>query len=85
MNTFLEEPSMEKLEKFRKSELVKIGEKLELEVRRSVRKNIRIRIIAEHMVDEDIFEVEVLEDLPIESTTMTPEQMELEKFEYILN
>ena len=50
INKFLEEPSMEKLEKFSKSELIVIGEKLELEVRRSMRKNIVIRIIAEHMV-----------------------------------
>ena len=44
-----------------------------------MRKSRLIRTIAEHMVDEDIFEVEILEDLPIESTTMTPEQIELEK------
>ena len=57
---FLEEPSMEKLGKFWKNELIEIGEKLELEIRRS------IRTIAEHMVDEDIFEAEVLEDLRVE-------------------
>ena len=79
INKFLEEPSIEKLEKFRKNELIEIGEKLELEVRRSMRKNRLISIIAEHMVDEDIFEGEILEDLPIESTTITPEQIELEK------
>ena len=38
INKFSEEPSMEKLEKFRKSELIKIGEKLEMEVQRSMRK-----------------------------------------------
>ena len=31
------------------------------------------------MVDEDIFEAEVWEYLPFESTTMAPEQMELER------
>ena len=67
---------MEKLEKFRKSDLIEIGEKLE---RRSMRQNKLIRTIAEHMADEDIFEAEVLEDLPIESTTEIPEQIELEK------
>ena len=76
INKFLEEPS---IEKFRKSELIEIEEELELEVQRSMRKKKLIRTIAEHMVDEDIFEAEVLEDLPVESTTMTPEQMELEK------
>ena len=79
INKFLEEPSVEKLEKFRKSELIEIGEKLELEVQRSMRKNRVIGTIAEHMVDEDIFEAEILEDLPIESMTMTPEQIESEK------
>ena len=44
-----------------------------------MRKNILIRTIAEHMVDEDIFEAEVLEYLPIEPTNMTPEQIKLEK------
>ena len=44
-----------------------------------MRKNILIRTLAEHMVDEDIFEVEILEDLPIELPNMTPEQIELEK------
>ena len=78
INTFLE-LSMEKLEKFKKSELIEVGKKLELEVRRSMRKNRIIRTIVEHMVDEDIFEAEILEDLPIESTTMTPEQIGLEK------
>ena len=42
-------------------------------------KNILIRTIAEHMVDEDIFDAEILEDLPIELMNMTPEQIELEK------
>ena len=79
INKFLEELSMQKLEKFRKSELIEIGEKLELEVLRSMRKNSVIRTIAEHMVDEDILEVDILEDLPIESTTTTPEIIALKK------
>ena len=79
INKFVEEPSMEKLEKFRKRELIEIGKKLELEVRRSMRKSRLIRTIAEHMVHENIFEVEILEDLPTKATTKTPEQMELEK------
>ena len=32
VNKFLEEPFMEKLEKFRKSELIEIGQKLGMEV-----------------------------------------------------
>ena len=67
------------MEKFRKSEVIEIGKKLEMNVRRSVRKIRLIRTLAEHMVDEDIFEADILEDLPTESTTMTPGQIGLEK------
>ena len=38
IENFLKEPSMEKLEKLRKSEIIKIGEKLELNVENSMRK-----------------------------------------------
>ncbi len=79
INKFLEEPSMERLEKFRKSEFIEIEEKFELEVRWSIRKNMLIWTIAEHMVDEDIFEVRILEDLPIEPTNMMPKPIESEK------
>ena len=52
IENFLKEPSMEKLERLRKSEIVKIGEKLELNVENSMRKHELVRKIAEHMVDE---------------------------------
>ena len=45
----LKEPSMEKLERLRKSEIVKIGEKLELNVQNTMRKHVFLRKIAEHM------------------------------------
>ena len=70
---------MEKLEKLRKSEIVKIGEKLELNVENSMRKHELVMKIARHMVDENVFEEAVLEELPTEMIRMTPEEIELEK------
>ena len=79
IENFLKEPSMEKLERLRKSEIMKIGEKLELNVENSMRKHELVRKIAEHMVDENMFEEAVLEELQTEIIRMTPEQIELEK------
>ena len=79
IGNFLKEPSMEKLERLRKSEIVKIGEKLELNVQKTMRKHELVRKIVEHMVDENVFEEAVLEELPTEIIRMTPEQIELEK------
>ena len=76
---FLEEPSMEKLERLRKSEIVKIGEKLELNVQKSMRKDELVRKITEHILDENVFEETALEELPREIAKMRPEQIELEK------
>ena len=70
---------MEKLERLRKSEIVKIGEKLELNVQKTMKKHELVRKLAEHMVDENVFEEAVLEDLPTEVLRMTPEQIELKK------
>ena len=79
IENFLKEPSMEKLEKLRKSEMIKIGEKLELNVENSMRKHELVIKIARHMVDENVFEEAVLEELPTEMIRMTPEEIELEK------
>ena len=79
IGNFLKEPSMEKLERLRKSEIIKIGEKLELNVQNSMRKHELVREIARHMVDENVFEEAVLEELPTEMIRMTPEEIELEK------
>lgn len=54
---------------------MEIGRKLELEVRGSMRKI----EITEHMVDNDTFDEETLEDFPREETNMSTAQMELEK------
>ena len=56
-----------------------IGEKLELNVQKTMRKHELVRKIAEHMVDENVFEEVALEELPTEIIRMTPEQIELEK------
>ena len=79
IENFLKEPSMEKLERLRKSEIIKIGEKLELNVQNSMRKHELVREITRHMVDENVFEEAVLEELPTEMIRMTPEEIELEK------
>ena len=79
IENFLKEPSMEKLERLRKSEIIKIGEKLELNVENSMRKHELVRKIVEHMVDENVLEEAVLEELPTEMIRMTPEEIELEK------
>ena len=79
IENFLKEPSMKKLERLRKSEIIKIGEKLELNVENSMRKHELVIKIARHMVDENVFEEAVLEELPTEMIRMTPEQIELEK------
>ena len=76
---FLREPALEKLEAMRKSSLLEIGEKLEQETRKAMRKEKLVRIISEHMVDEQIFEAEILDRLPAESTNLTAEQIELKK------
>ena len=77
---FLRESALEKLEAMRKSSLLEIGEKLELETRKAMGKEKLVRIISEHMVDEQIFEAEILDRLPTESTNLTAEQIELEKY-----
>ena len=82
IENFLKEPSMEKLERLRKSEIIKIGEKLELNVQNSMRKHELVRKITEHMVDENVFEETALEELPreiVKIVKMTSEQIELEK------
>ena len=79
IENFLKEPSMEKLERLRKSEIIKIGEKLELNVQKTMRKHELVIKIARHMVDENVFEEAVLEELPTEMIRMTPEEIELEK------
>ena len=79
IENFLEEPSIEKLMRLRKSEIIKIGEKLELNVQISMRKDELVRKTTEHMVDENVFKETALGELPREIVKMTLEQIELEK------
>ena len=79
IENFLKEPSMDKLERLRKSEIIKIGKKLELNVQKTMRKHELVIKIARHMVDENVFGEAVLEELPTEMIRMTPEEIELEK------
>ena len=57
----LREPALGKLEAMRKCSLLEIGKKLELETRKAMRKERLVGIISEHMVDEQIFEAEILD------------------------
>ena len=77
----LKRTSMEKMERPRKGEIMKIGEKLELNIENSMRKHELVRKIAKHMVDENIFEEAALEELPTEIIRMTPVQIKLEKIQ----
>ena len=70
---------MEKLERLRKSEIIKIGERLELNVQKMMRKDELVRKITEYMMDENVFEETISEELPRETAKMTPEEVELEK------
>ena len=79
IENFLEEHSMEKLERLRKSKIIKIGKRFELNMQKMMRKDELVRKITEHMVDENVFEETILEELLRETATMTPEQVELEK------
>ena len=67
------------MERLRKSEIIKIGEKLELNIQNTMKKHELVRKVAEHMVGENVFEETALEELPIEVVKMTTEQIELEK------
>lgn len=79
VDEFLEEPSMEKLGRLRKSDLIRICEKLDLNVQKATRKDKLIRVISEYVVDENIFEEVVLGELSSKPIKMTPEKVELEK------
>jgi len=76
---FMKSPSVDLLLKFKKDDLLAIGKSLELEVARSMRKANLIRLIAEHMVDNDVLPEEVMDKLPPPPLEMSQAQLELEK------
>ena len=68
---FVQSPSMEVLETFKKDMLVQIAQELQLEVKRSTRKHELKRLIVEQLVDEDVLPdscLEVYKRLPMESS-----------------
>ena len=66
---FVQSPSMEVLETFKKDMLMQIAQELQLEVKRSTRKHELKRLIVEQLVDEDVLPdscLEVYNPLPME-------------------
>ena len=66
---FVQSPSMEVLETFKKDMLVQIAQELQIEVKRSTRKHELKRLIVEQLVDEDVLPdscLEVYKPLPME-------------------
>ena len=66
---FVQSPSMEVLETFKKDMLMQIAQELQLEVKRSTRKYELKRLIVEQLVDEDVLPdscLEVYKPLPME-------------------
>lgn len=56
-----------------------MGQNLQLDIRRSMRKVNVVRGIAEHMSDNDVFEEETLSQLQVDTQELPPMQKELEK------
>ena len=71
---FFESPSLEKLEKFKKDELLDIARILQIEIKRSMRKFVLKKLIVEVLVDEDSLPSEALEEYKEElvATTVNP-------------
>ena len=66
---FVQSPSIEVLETFKKDMLMRIAQELQLEVKRSTRKHELKRLIVEQLVDEDVLPdscLEVYKPLPME-------------------
>ena len=66
---FVQSPSMEVLETFKKDMLMQIAQELQLEVKRSTHKHELKRLIVEQLVDEDVLPdscLEVYKPLPME-------------------
>ena len=66
---FVQSPSMEVLETFKKDMLMQIAQELQLEMKRSTRKHELKRLIVEQLVDEDVLPdscLEVYKPLPME-------------------
>ena len=80
---FVQSPSIEVLETFKKDMLMQIAQELQLEVKRSTRKHELKRLIVEQLVDEDVLPdscLEVYKPLPMEpSGQYEIRQLEIER------
>ena len=63
----------------KKDHILEVALKLELDVRRSMRKTQLMKVVAEDMVDYDIFDKSVLDDLASDLPELSKVQIELEK------
>ena len=80
MDEFLATPNYEKLCTFKKSILIDIAKRLGLEqVKVSLRKSEMVRVIAQHYIDDDVFDTEVLE--PQGNSGMSEVEMRLRALE----
>ena len=79
IDTFLKSPTFGDLIKMKKDHILEAGLTLELDVRRSMRKTQLIKVVAEDMVDNDIFDKSVLDDLASDLPEISKAQIELEK------
>ncbi len=77
IDTFLKSPTFGDLIKMKKDHILEVGLKLELDVRRSMRKTQLIKVVAEDMVDNDIFDKSVLDDLASDLPELSKAQIEL--------
>ena len=80
---FIQSPTIDKLLKLKKDDLLAVGNELNIEVKRSMRKAQIVRSIAKELIDcEDYpedFNESVWEKLPLDSVEMSDRQFELEK------
>lgn len=79
VEAFLRESSLEQLNKLQKDNVLEIRKHLELDVRKLMIKASLVKVIAEHMVNNDIFEDEILNQLLVDVQEMSQAQFELEK------
>lgn len=77
VESFLREPFLDQQNKLRKYGMLEIGKHLEIGIRKAMRKASLVRVIVEHMVDDDISEEEILNQLPADVREMTLAEMEL--------
>ena len=76
IDTFLKSHTFGDLIKMKKDHILEVGLKLELDVRRSMRKTQLIKVVVEDMVDNDIFDKSVLDDLASDLPELSKAQIE---------